>query len=83
LARLALEQAAEKRAMRKAALQPMSIAQQGARRSLRLRNRRQRVVAAILQQRVTRPATARTGSRSRTPYGRIPAANFVTPVRVD
>lgn len=54
LARLALEHASEKRAKRKSALQSMSIADKAARRSLRLRNHRQRIVVAVQQQRIDR-----------------------------
>lgn len=50
LARLTLEHAAEKRAMRNVELNTMSAAQKTARRSLRSRNRRQRIVIAVQQQ---------------------------------
>lgn len=54
LARLALEHASEKRAMRKSAVQSKSIADKAARRTLRLRNRRQRIVVGVQQQRIDR-----------------------------
>lgn len=47
LARLALEHAAEKRALRKSMLAPMERQQCKARRELRRRNRRQRMILAI------------------------------------
>jgi hypothetical protein len=47
LARLALEHAAEKRALRKLTLLPLARQQRAARRHLRLRNRRQRIVSAV------------------------------------
>jgi hypothetical protein len=47
LARLALEHAADKRALRQAALVPLATRQRTARRDLRRRNRRQQIVIAI------------------------------------
>lgn len=49
LARLALEHAAEKRALRSSALLSMVTAHRAERRILRRRNRRQRIMAAIVQ----------------------------------
>lgn len=50
LARLTLEHAAEKRALRLSALLSMAIVHRADRRSLRRRNRRQRIMAAIVLQ---------------------------------
>lgn len=54
LARLALDHASEKRALRKATLGSMLVADRAARRSLRVRNRHQRIVVAIQQHRIWR-----------------------------
>ena len=62
LARLALEHAAEKRQLRKAATTPLVAAHRAARRALRQSLRRQRVVVAV-QLRPLRPR--RTGTRSK------------------
>ena len=57
LARLALEHAAEKRQLRKAATAPLLAAHRSARRSMRQRQRRQRVLIAVqLQALRPRPA---------------------------
>lgn len=50
LARLVLEHAAQKRALRSSALLSMVTAHRAERRTLRHRNRRQRVVAAVVMQ---------------------------------
>ena len=55
LARLALELASEKRAMRKASLLSMAVMHRAARRNLGLRNRRQRISVSVQQGRVWRP----------------------------
>ncbi len=47
LARLALEHAAEKRALRKSVLMPLARQQRAARRQLRFSNRRQRMMLAV------------------------------------
>ena len=64
LARLALEHAAEKRQMRNAATAPLRTAHRATRRSMRQRQRRQRIVVAVqLQALRHRSTTARTHSR--------------------
>ena len=55
LARLALEHAAEKRAIRKSATVAIAVPQRAARRSLRQRNRRQRIVFAVQLQTCAAP----------------------------
>lgn len=47
LARLALELAGEKKALRQATLRSLSITDRAARRTLRIRNRRQRIVVGV------------------------------------
>ena len=63
LARLALQHAAEKRALRQAITAPLVVRHRAERRALRQRLRRQRVVVAVLV-RIARPATMPTGSTS-------------------
>lgn len=60
LARLALEHAAEKRALRQSAMVPLAARQHSARRDLRRRNRHQRAVLAVQLEphRLRRPASA-------------------------
>ena len=70
LARLALEHAGEKRALRKSALLSMSVAHEAARRSLRLRNRRQRIVVAVHQHEAVLRSHTRSNSGRRWPAGR-------------
>jgi hypothetical protein len=64
LARLALEHAAEKRQMRKAAQAPLLAVHQSARRSLRQRQRRQRVVVAVQLEALAPKAFSRSGCQS-------------------
>lgn len=54
LARLALAHASEKKALRMATLRSISVTDRVARRSLRLRNWRQRIIVSIQQQRFDR-----------------------------
>jgi hypothetical protein len=64
LARLTLEHAAEKRALRSSALLSMAIVHRADRRSLRRRNRRQRIMSAIVLQPVrNRVAVGTSASR--------------------
>lgn len=64
LARLTLEHAAEKRALRSSALLSMVTAHRADRRNLRQRNRRQRLMAAIVLQPVrNRVAVGTSASR--------------------
>lgn len=59
LARLALEHAAEKRALRRTVLVPLAARQRSVRRNLRCRNRHQRIVLAVQLEphRLRRPAS--------------------------
>lgn len=66
LARLTLEHAAEKRALRSAALFSIATVHRADRRNIRRRNRRQRIVAAIVLQPVrNRVAVDTSPSRKR------------------
>lgn len=67
LARLALEHASEKRAMRKAALRSMSVSDAAARRSLRTRSRRQRIVAGMQFQNIGRNRTSYAPRNAKSP----------------
>ncbi len=71
LARLVLEHAAEKRALRSSALLSLVTVHRAERRIMRRRNRRQRVVAAIVLQPAQQPSS--NAIRRAKPVKRLPA----------
>lgn len=72
LARLTLEHAAERRAMRSSALLGLITAQRAERRMMRRRNRWQRVIAAVvLQPAVHAPPATKRRTEPRATFGRV------------
>jgi len=72
LARLVLEHAAEKRALRSTALLSMVTAHRAERRTMRRRNRRQRLVVAVVLKSAPRmPSTSRRRATSALPIARV------------
>ncbi|MFM9938636.1 MAG: hypothetical protein ACKVP7_03970, partial [Hyphomicrobiaceae bacterium] len=74
LARLALEHAAEKRALRKSVVLSLAAVHRIERRSMRTRNRRQRIMAAVVMQPRERPradGATRTTARRATRLAKI------------